>query len=645
MELKRRIGDEMSLALLILGNIATAIALSGVGNTVVQNLDCTNDMGSLIVCELEAQNCTEYSLTLQSTDDKNDKVNGEFKQCESGCCCLFTNMILIDGESHNATVWRGGESMGSKIFSVRANLKPRVPTNISVTESNGNFQVKWNSNYDDYMNNYFDANVTYHKKGDTKKVSQLVKPTTLDGLNYYEILGKHLEPSTTYMVSVESYSNWSGRYSDSSEEKEFRTSASPDAMLLAVTISLSVAAVIISGAIYGFYVKLKRMWWDTVAKCQSPKLLDIHPSKQEVLKPAPLMLSTVCVEPLLPDDSKPWLKGLLTDTSSGSLQQSSGISTGSSCLSYANTEPADIIAGVQDALGKAFANISPISPLTTTPLTELNKDSGLLSASYNLCGVTTEDTSSGSSGFVNRTYSILIPNLPHQITTEGCEVQTQGEMLCESAYHPSEGNVVICADQQVPACPLLTLPPVISSPVSTDMSYQQCNADSGRFSCAEDSSTSCSSSGTNTIASCDPVSRVDPWCESSDELVGGAAKLNGKTEEAMICDENPCYGCVPAGSHNFPPVDNDYQAFQNLVEQPDILFSEKTADDEEKHLDKCPEESFNKMPESFFSPVVPGFITNFQGDQVPSELQRPFLSLTPAGQSMAVITDSGYQSV
>lgn len=217
-------------------------------------------------------------------------------------------------------------------------------------------------------------------------------------------------------------------------------------------------------------------------------------------------------------------------------------------------------------------------------------------------------------------------------------------MLCDSAYHPSEGDV-ICAGQQTPACPLVNLLPVVSSLMPTDMSYQQCNTDSGRFSYAEDSSLSSVSSGTNTTASCDPVSRVEAGCESLDEGMGGATKLNGKTKETTICDETPCYGCGPAGSHSFPPVDDDYQAFQNLVEQPDILFSEKRSGEKEELLNTFPEESFTEMPQSFLSPVVPGFVNSVQGGQCLSELQRPFLSLIPAYQSVPVISDSGYQSV
>ena len=289
-------------------------------------------------------------------------------------------------------------------------------------------------------------------------------------------------------------------------------------------------------------------------------------------------------------------KESLRDTSGGSYQQSSGISTGSSCLSYANTEPATIIAGVQDALNKAFPNISPISPVITNPLTEFNKD-----------------TSSGSSGFDNKTY--FSPNCPQEIMTDSSEVQTQAEMLCDSVCH-YPGDIMTCVGQQEPACPLVIFPPVDTPNIMpADMSYQQCNADSGGFSYTEDSSLSSVSSGTNVVASRDPVPRVE--CDE---------EMRVNIEEATV-DENPCYNCVPADS--FLPVDDAYQAFQNLVEQPDIVFSEERSDEKEELLDKYPEGSLTKMPQSFLSP----------------ELQRPFLPSIPAGQSMPVIMDSGYQCV
>lgn len=51
-------------------------------------------------------------------------------------------------------------------------VKPRAPTIISVDESNGNFGLKWKTNLENKPSLIpeVDANVTYYKKGDTKKV-------------------------------------------------------------------------------------------------------------------------------------------------------------------------------------------------------------------------------------------------------------------------------------------------------------------------------------------------------------------------------------------------------------------------------------------------------------------------------------------
>ena len=128
-------------------------------------------------------------------------------------------------------------------------------------------------------------------------------------------------------------------------------------------------------------------------------------------------------------------------------ESSSGMSTGSSS---ANIEPADIKAGVQDALSKAFAHIGPKSSTTAPLLTESNKDSGLLSATYNPC-VTADDlkNSPQSTDFDNMTYLTHIPSC--QITMNSSENQTQAEMFCDSAYHPSEGDIMTCPDMQAPA--------------------------------------------------------------------------------------------------------------------------------------------------------------------------------------------------
>ncbi|KAM3626101.1 uncharacterized protein V6R79_022495 [Siganus canaliculatus] len=611
----------MFFFLLLSGNFAPRVALPEINNRIDQTLVCTNDFDKWISCDFEAPKCAEYNVTLlnKSTGRSQPCIK---RLCDNGrCCCSLNLPFIIHGQSHEATVWRGGRKVVSKVFSVRTSVKPKQPKNISVKESNGNFQVCWEFNMPDVIHDDLEAIVTYGIKGHLNYSTKL-KPPTINGRECYEIPGTDLLPKTVYVVSVQTRSEWSELLSDRIEV-EFTTPESWTVVLVAVIVSLSVAAVIISVVTYFCYIKLKTKWWDSAAKCENPKPLDIRPGKQEILKPMVPDICPVRIEPFVPDDSKPWSKVSLNDSSGGSLEQSSGISSGSSCLSYANTEPADIIAGVQDALSKAFASINlakPTTALTASPLTELN--SALLSAPDNLLDVRAVSVSPGSSSFDNETYSILLPSLPHQI--EAIEPEVKAEMICDSAYHPSEGNTMSYGDQQGPACPLVCFPPAVSSFMPTDMSYQQCQAVTGSFSYGEDCSLTSGSSGTNTAASCDLISRVDEYESYAD--------ATDPCRNAKI-DENPCYGCLPVASFSFPPVDNDYQAFENLVEQSNIQFSEKNAGEDGETLNKYPEQI----------PVVSGMLSNTQGGQCLPELHRPFLSVLPANQS--VITDTDYQRV
>lgn len=324
------------------------------------------------------------------------------------------------------------------------------------------------------------------------------------------------------------------------------------------------------------------------------------------------------------------LKGCLRDPIDGSFESSSEANSGSTCLSYANTGPDDIRAGGPEALGNIFANISPISLLNTSPALELNRDSGVFSSPFNLWGTKANDTSSASSGIDNKTYSLLIPSFPPQIIANSPALQTQADILCDPTYHASEGNTAISAQQLLPAPLLLPAAPAGSSLMLTDMSYHQCNSDPH----AEASSGSSSSSGADAAASGDPVPSVEAGHDGSDEV----AQLNAETEMAVVCDENPCYGTLPIGPlSSFPLVEDEYQAFQSLVEQPDILCSEKWGGEDLEHFCKHPEESFTLMHRGFSSPVV---LTS-----VPFTQKQPFLPLFSDAQDTAAITDSGYQSL
>ena len=145
-------------------------------------------------------------------------------------------------------------------FPCSSTVKPKVPTIISVDEVNGNFQVKWKNNMPNYFESSLTAQVMYRKKGDTKNVGDVTlyyfeinrprhimmrtrqrhwflvsvfqvtksfKPQSINNLNIFEISGEALEPSTTYAVTVRTYTNLSKKFSDSSEEVEFSTRKCP----------------------------------------------------------------------------------------------------------------------------------------------------------------------------------------------------------------------------------------------------------------------------------------------------------------------------------------------------------------------------------------------------------------------------------
>lgn len=110
-------------------------------------------------------------------------------------------------------------------------------------------EVKWKDNYNgNVFSDSLSATVTYHKKGDTEKVtgnspddcpdvgllnrrahsflvssqfSEHAERIFVDGFRYYS--GKCLEPNTAYVVSVRSYSSWNEKLGDSSEDREFTT--------------------------------------------------------------------------------------------------------------------------------------------------------------------------------------------------------------------------------------------------------------------------------------------------------------------------------------------------------------------------------------------------------------------------------------
>lgn len=592
---RRVFGHRMFMILLIL----TAVTITGADTGL--NLLCTNDYEETMFCTFDAQNCSDYRMTLINSE-ATEKCS--FNKCEKECCCSIT-MILIRWNYFTANVLKGNQWVHSQQISIEDSIKPKAPEIISATDVKGNFVIQWKTNVE--RRSVLDelrAVVTYWKKGTNETKSENVTANIINDLNFYEIRGENLEPSTSYIVSLKTYTTLSGIFSNSSKEVEFKTAVSPFSQQMVIIAIFSITAVILSCVIFLCFTKLKTNWWDRPVKCEKPRLLDIQPKTPEILTPVLPIIYLASVVPTTPDAGKTGSKESLTSSSSGS-PKSSGISMGYSSSSYANAEPVDVINGVKAALTKIFPSFGPVSPGAANLHRESDKDSVLLSSTYNPFGVRADASSSGSSFFDNKTYSIVMPNASQQFS----EIEIPAEMPCESTSHLSETDTSTC-----PAQPLINISPVASPAMTTDLSYQQCNhADSGGFSYAEDSNQSSLSSGS------------ESQCDNFNEAMSDSVRGNVTGEEVTRCDENPCYGGVPQDLHSSPLVDYDYQAFQSVVEQPDIVI---------------PERRYSEN-----APILSQIMTNTQSPVGPPECERPILPFISADQSTSVFVDSGYQSV
>lgn len=121
-------------------------------NTIVQSLDCTNDMIDTISCDMKAPNCSLYRLRFLE-EKKSVLFQSNSLKLEGGGCIYFAvdsfeltcfvfnrdmycrqgtagrchcpmdhqNTIKpIYGENHTVTVWKGNENLGSTHMSISA---------------------------------------------------------------------------------------------------------------------------------------------------------------------------------------------------------------------------------------------------------------------------------------------------------------------------------------------------------------------------------------------------------------------------------------------------------------------------------------------------------------------------------------------
>lgn len=332
------------LILLIVGNILL--------ETNGSSLNCTNDYDRQMDCCFYAHGCTKLRMTVQSTQS----AACEFESSVSGCCCsMQMKFKLLIGDCFLANVFRDEKLEHTQKIRVDDTIKPPPPNITSVTHLNEMHQIQFQTNAKRNVRDELSAIVTYWREDDPSKESAktFLVPTVskLKDENSFHIHDSELDLSATYVVSLKTKTGF-GVFSDSSNEEKIPAVSPKTDRLIALIVCLCIVTVVVSSGAFCCFIKIKGKVWDIV---ESPKLLNIKP-KHVILKPEAPLVQSVSVEPLI-------LKGLTLSNeslseSSGRSGQTSGFSTASSSLDYANTQP-DMETCVREALKNIFPNFAP----------------------------------------------------------------------------------------------------------------------------------------------------------------------------------------------------------------------------------------------------------------------------------------------
>ncbi|KAM9473966.1 uncharacterized protein ACWYII_008509 isoform 2-T3 [Salvelinus alpinus] len=553
----------MFLLLIIVTNLGTLIADDAMSDG---NLQCFNDYDKSMVCHFttDKSKCAEYSMTLKQlgTQNMNDCTFKEKERSNdvSKCGCSIDPMQLTIAEKFNATLWNSGKRLNSKVLCIKCSIKPKTPTvqEVKPTE-NGNFLVKWKTNYPDNAPflKVLIAELSYRKKGETDEVSKN------DSTTSYELLGRDLEPNTIYALKVRTYTDWSGRFSDWSEELEFTNPASSRKVLQIVIVFSCIAVIIITSALFWCSVRLKTKLWDNIPKCSNPDLLYMVPGVPKVLSPPKILLSSIYVDASKMDtEEKTWTNPSIVDGSSGrgsgsELDTSSSLGHAHKCSMSPEPSNVQIISHLQEALSKVFPSLVPLdgnpqSLLLAPPMTddgtemncpESNRDIGVCSSDYNPLHFMSESgVSCGSSCYNNITYSPSVPlnSLQELTTSKTSSFPTQPLLFCNSSYHSGEAEVFKNGHPQLflgTGQQDLNLSTNCATFLQTDFSYHPCEA-----------------------VGKDNERGTDVFIDVPLPLKG----FQDVDREPLIYDVNPCYHSLHDPGCSLPPSDVDYQTLQSL---------------------------------------------------------------------------------
>ncbi|XP_007559134.1 uncharacterized protein LOC103142826 [Poecilia formosa] len=577
------------LLFLFLGYFATAQAAIG--------LDCFNDYDQ-VFCQLGVKQCSQYTLDV---DDTNEKYNCSLEKCYSEQCCCSTTFDPIYFK-YSVKVFEGVNEVNSASFDVLKSLKPKTPTIVSVNETEGIYTVYWKTHMNEVLRE-LTAEVNISKNGTLLKSFGPITPATSDGFESYQINGQELEPDTVYMVSVRSFTSYSDKFSDASEEYKIKTPSAPTQILLWTIISLSIFLFILIVSIYICFVRIKKKWWDSFSE---PKQLLVLVRIPELYKPDSDRTSPVWVKSLPSRDDDQLVP--IKQREDGSINGNS--SGGSSDLCYGQTEHLEPKGEFADTIHKAVLEcLSKHFPLSGLPHPPGPQDKTVPL-------FTSNRPSSVSSGIVNRSYFMSLPKSLDLTKEDSSTVQ-----LRDNSSNSCKSDTVDCPDQQILAG-LFLAQKDISSDVRVDMSYQQSKADANQSLLSENSSLSSTFSGATTATS----SGFDSSFKRFDEENTDFFKMLFLSK-------------LPPGTLHCPVVVDDYKPFPNKVEQPGVLPSGNQSIGHQG-LNVIQGGGVLQMPQPCFSPDLKTW--NGPG---PSVLQIPHLPLLSSDKSAPVIVVDGYKYV
>ncbi|XP_059923126.1 uncharacterized protein LOC132469216 [Gadus macrocephalus] len=595
------------------------------------NFHCDNDFDRLMTCAFnpppDDPSCAEYTL--------NTRVEGSQRYTERNCnlisdpvrtgrcsCSLDINGFNV-GDNYTTTLRKAGALVESKYISAYDNIKPKAPILTSVTREKGNYLVAWDTKYNDPS---FDLMVwlNYRKEGENGT------EVDVSFMESYEILGKSLEPSTEYLVSVQSYSVF---YSERSGDLTFTTPVSPTSIAVAVIVSLCVAAFIITSFLYLFCTRLKESWWDSVGDYKNSTLLFMVAGDHKVLMPQKTPLSSVYVEACKEDEfeEKP------LDSGGNSLQSTRAESVSSS-LGYSQKVSIDLISDVEEAMRMAFPQLS------TAPC-------HIVAHSNN--GYNPVAGTSSPSVFENMTYSMSSSG------TQGLYAANPPAVLSESFYKPSMlwgGVHNPFPDSQVPIFQLTgQRQPFDPSHMKTDLSYQSWNAESGSSTQSEalqvDLSYSCSPSDTTSSSDLHGFGSSQSGDNLKESLLVREADRSSMMERVSVEDKpsfnvwvsNPSEVSCPSPACSLVSLDDDFQEFQSMMKRPGVLIPTANDSRPRGRPDKLPETPYTGMPQR----TIEGASTLTQTTQAAQgilDTQGNKVSLLPADQHKLIMI-SDYHSV